>query len=218
MIRRVVGIHFSPIGGTADMTKRLTEALASRLREDSPLEITTQTYELMRMGPEKIDLDEETVAVIGVPVYVGKVPLPAVRALERFDPNGAVAVAVVSFGARTYGNALYELQHFAEAVGFKVVGAGAFSIRYGKHGIVSNTGEYAEDTGALRSFANAAAGKIRRLAGSEIEGLRIRPAPLEVAGRLPVHLTSRVSPRAAAAAQGILERICIRRKESEWYL
>lgn len=218
MIRKVVGIHFSPIGGTADMTKSLTEALADGLRKDSPLEITTQTYELLRMGPERIDLDEETVAVIGMPVYVGKVPLPAIRALEKFNPNGAVAVAAVSFGARTYGNALYELQHFAEALGFKVIGAGAFSIRYGKHGIASNTGEYMGDTGALSSFAKAAGSKIRRLAGSEIAGLKIKPAPLEVAGRLPVHLTSRVSPRAAAAAQGLLERICIRRRESEWYL
>lgn len=218
MIRRVVGIHFSPIGGTADMTKHLTEALASRLREDSPLEISTQTYELLRMGPEKIDLDEESVVVIGMPVYVGKIPLPAVRALEKFNPNGAVAVTAVSFGSRTYGNALYELQHFAEALGFKVIGAGAFSIKYGKHGIAANTGEYTGDTESLKVFAKAAGGKIRRLAGSEIAGLKIKPAPLEVAGRLPVHITSRISPRAAAAAQGVLERVCVRRRESEWFL
>lgn len=218
MIRRVVGIHFSPIGGTADMTKRLTEYLASRLREESPLEITTQTYELMRMGPGTIDLDEETVAVIGMPVYVGKVPLPAVKALEMFNPNGAVAVAAVSFGARTYGNALYELQHYTEQLGFKVVGAGAFSIRYGKHGIFSDTGTYAEDVAAMKEFSKAASAKIMRLAGSEIEGLRVRPAPLTVEGRLPVHITSRVLPRAAAAAQGVLERMCIRKRGSEWYL
>lgn len=200
------------------MTKRLTEALAAGLREDSPVEITTQTYELLRMGPEAVELDDETIAVVGMPVYVGKVPLPAVRALEKFRPNGATAIAAVSYGARTYGNALYELQHYAEAQGFKVIGAGAFSFRYGKSGILSNTGEFAGDTAALAAFVKAAARKVRRLSGSEIEGLRIKPAPLEVAGRLPVHITSRISPRAAAAAQGLLERVCIRRRESEWYL
>lgn len=218
MIRRVVGIYFSPIGGTAGMTKRLVGEIAERLSDGSPVEIATEEYELLRMGPETVDLDDETVAVVGMPVYVGKVPLPAVNALRRFRAGGAQCVAAVSFGARTYGNALYELNHYAEEQGFKVIGAGAFSVRYRKNGLRQEYGEGCGDAEAIDRFGSAAAAKIRRLAGSEIEGLRIKPAPLEVAGRLPVHLTSRISPAAAAAAQDILERICVRRRDSEWYL
>ena len=200
------------------MTQMLTEQLAEILRQDSPEDITTESYELLKMGPESVKLDDETVAVIGMPVYVGKVPLPAVSLLGKFIPNGAVAIDAVSYGARTYGNALYELQHFSENMGFKVVGAGAFSVSYnkssGRNGVTEHTG----DVKSLREFGTAAAAKIRRLAGSEIEGLRIKPAPLEVAGRLPIHRISKLSPRAAAAAQDVLERICVRRKASEWYL
>lgn len=218
MIRKIVGIHFSPIGGTASMTQKLTEELASGLRENSPVDIVTETYELLRMEPGTVDLDEETVAVIGMPVYVGKVPLPAVRLLEKFNPNGAVAAVAVSFGARSYGNALYELQHYAEEQGFKVVGAGAFSVKYDKRGLRSRCDGFDGDTDSLNEFGRAATAKIRRLAGSEIEGLRIRPAPLEVAGKLPRHLASRISPAAAVAAQNLLEKICVRRQDSEWYL
>ncbi len=218
MIRKVIGIHFSPIGGTARMTQMLTEQLAEILRQDSPVEIETETIELLGMQQTTVELDEDTVAVIGMPVYVGKVPLPAVRLLSRFKPNGAVALDAVSYGARTYGNALYELQHYTEDMGFKVIGAGAFSVDYNKSARGKGMTEHAGDVESLMSFGKAAAAKIRRLAGSEIEGLRIKPAPLEVAGQLPIHRISRVSPRAAAAAQTILERICIRHQASEWYL
>ena len=218
MIRRIVGIHFSPIGGTARMTDRLTAQLADLLKDCCPDDIRVESYELMRMGPETVDLDDETVAVIGMPVYVGKVPLPAISALRKFRPNGAAAVTAVSFGSRTFGNALYELQHFTEDQGFKVLGAGAFAVSYRKGGIGREMSEHYGDVASLTEFGTAAAAKIRRLAGTEIEELRIRPVPLEVAGRLPIHRISRLSPRAAAAAQELLERICIRRSNSEWYL
>ena len=218
MIRRIVGLHFSPIGGTASMTRRLTEELASRLGSNSPVDISTETYELLGMSSGNVDLDEETVAVIGMPVYVGKVPLPALYALQRINANGAMAVAAVSFGARSYGNALFELHHYAEEQGFKVIGAGAFSIRYNKEKDSAEGKPYTGDVEALTEFGKAAASKIIRLSGSEIEELRIRPVRLEVAGRLPMHIASRISPRAAAAAQGLLERICIRRQNSEWSL
>ena len=174
MIRRVVGIHFSPAGGTADMTDRLTDQLADIFRNCSPEMITTETYELLRLGDEAVDFDDETVAVIGMPVYVGKVPLPALYALKKIRANGSVAVAVVSYGARTYGNALYELQHHAEEQGFKVIGAGAFSVKYKRHGLRSVPGEYSGDRESVEQFGKAAAAKIRRLGGCEIEGLRIK--------------------------------------------
>ncbi len=232
MIRRVVGIHFSPVGGTARMTDRLTHQLADILKDCSPESVTTETYELLGLGDEDIILDEETVAVIGMPVYVGKVPLPALSALEKIQANGAVALAAVSYGARTYGNALYELHHFAENQGFRVIGAGAFSVRYSKKlrnrgrgarfsakgADAAGTELYSGDIRTLTEFGSAAAAKIRRLAGCDIEGLKIKPAPLEVSGRLPIHRVSRLSPRAAAAAQGVLEKVAVRRRESEWFL
>ena len=218
MIRRVVGIHFSPVGGTAGMTERLTDQLADILGEFCPEPVEKQTYELLGSDGRDIILDDETVTVIGIPVYVGKVPVPALNALSRIKANGSVAVATVSFGARTYGNALYELQHYAENQGFRVIGAGAFFFFFIRHGLSPSEETYSGDVKSVNEFGSAAAAKIRRLAGSEIEGLRIKPAPLEVSGRLPIHRISRISPRAAAAAQSFLERVAVRRRGSEWFL
>ena len=218
MIRRVVGIHFSPVGGTAGMTEMLTDQLADILGEFCPGPVEKQTYELLKSDGKDIILDDETATVIGMPVYVGKVPVPALNALSRVKANGSVAVAAVSFGARSYGNALYELQHHAENQGFRIVGAGAFSVRYTRHGLSPSGKTYSGDIKSVNEFGSAAAAKIRRLAGSEIEGLRIKPAPLEVSGRLPIHRISRISPRAAAAAQSFLERVAVRRRGSEWFL
>ena len=215
MIKRVTGVYFSPVGGTKKIAERLTAEIAACLNASCPDEITTSCVDLLVPGPVTGIFDEETVAVIGMPVYVGKVPLPAVQRLKNLAVSGCNAVIAVSYGGRSYGNALYELQHFAEEQGFKVIGAGAFSVRYGKrHGVR----ESAMDDSCIREFSKAASAKIARLAGCEIEGLRIKPAPLHVVGKLPIHRISRISPAAAAVAQGMLEKICFRRRNSEWYL
>lgn len=218
MIRKVAGIYFSPVGGTASMIETLAARIASGLNECSPEGITTESYDLLSMEDAELQFDEETIAVIGMPVYVGKAPLPGIDSLNRIRANGTMAVIAVSYGGRTYGNALYELQHHAEENGFKVIGAGAFGIRYKNRGIFHRSPAGKMDSDRMNSFCNAAAAKIRRLAGCEIDGLRIKPAPVEVAGKMPVHRISKLSPRAAAAAQGVLERLSLIHRESEWYL
>lgn len=215
MIKRVVGIYFSPIGGTATMTEELAENLAGILDSCSPEQVTCECFDLLGMDDMGMELDEESVAIIGMPVYVGKVPLTAINLLKKIKADGAITLAAVSYGARTYGNALYELQHYAENQGFKVVGAGAFSVKYKNKG--SKRQGYIDEK-AVTEFGNAAAGKIKRLAGCEIEGLRIKPAPLEVNGKLPFHGISRISTKAAALAQELLEAITTKYRESEWYL
>lgn len=218
MIRRVVGIYFSPVGGTAKMIRSLTGELAEILNDCNPDGVTSETVDLIRMGDEELELDDETIAVIGMPVYVGKVPLPALKALGRVRAGGAVAAIAVSYGGRTYGNALYELLHWTEQLGFRVVGAGAFAVKYKNHNPEGLPEDNKVDADAVRAFGGAAAAKIRRLAGCEIEGLRIRPAPVEAPGRLPVHRISRISPKAAAVAQEVIEIVSLRHKDSEWYL
>ena len=57
------------------MTERLTDQLADILGEFCPEPVEKQTYELLGSDGRDIILDDETVTVIGMPVYVGKVPL-----------------------------------------------------------------------------------------------------------------------------------------------
>ena len=218
MIRRVTGLYYSPAGGAAVMTERLAGSIRAMLDDCSPEDISLECHDLLKAQAAGVRLDEETVVVIGMPVYVGKIPLPAAEALRGIPGNGAMTLASVSYGGRSYGNALFELNSLAEDCGFRPVGAGAFLVKYIARRSKTHGSGPALDTESINDFSKAASEKIKRLMGCEIEELRIKPAPLEVNGRMPVHKISRVSPKAAAVAQKVIEKMSLLKRHSEWFL
>lgn len=218
MITKVKGLYYSPVGGTAIMTERLARNIKDMLNDCSPGDISLECHDLLKDQETGIMVDEETVVVIGMPVYVGKIPLPAAEALRKITGNGAMTLTSVSYGGRSYGNALFELTSLAEDCGFRPIGAGAFLISYMALRGSARGSAPALDIDAMSEFSKAASSKIRRLAGCEIEQLKIKPAPLEVSGRMPVHKISRISPGAAAAAQKVIERMSLLKRHSEWFL
>ena len=218
MIRKVIGIYYSPVGGTELMTETLARKIGAILDDCSPLDVAVECHDMLKDQTSSIAFDDETVAVIGMPVYVGKIPLPAAAAMRRIEGNGAMTLAVVSYGGRKYGNALFELKRLAEECGFKAIGAGAFMISYMASRGSSRSSAPAIDREAVMDFGKAASEKIKRLSGCEIEELKIRPMPVEVSGRMPIHKISRISPKAAAVAQSVFNRLSVLRRSSEWFL
>ena len=66
-----------------------------------------------------------------MPTYAGKLPnklLPYVQ--SGFAGNGALAVPVVTFGNRSFDNALAELSATLEQDGFHTIAAGTFAARH----------------------------------------------------------------------------------------
>ena len=217
MIKRVVGLHFSLLGGTAKITEQIVEEIAAQLNSNSVEKVKRECYDMLKFGTEAPEFGEETIAVIGMPTNVGKLPLPAIKMIKSLEGAGAMTVALVTYGARTYGNALYELYNYIEEQGFVVVGAGAFVAKH-KRKDDSLPRPDLQDLEAIREFSRMTAGKLNRLSGSSVDGLRIKPAPLTLAGRMPVHRVSKISPKAAAIAELALERASFGRKEPEWFL
>jgi hypothetical protein len=218
MIRKVIGIYYSPAGGTKKMTETLARKIGEILDDCSPLDVSVESFDMLNAKGESAVFDDETVAVIGMPVYVGKIPLPAAAALRNIEGNGAMTLAAVSYGGRKYGNALFELKRLAEECGFKAIGAGAFMISYMARRGSSRGSAPVIDGEAIMDFSKAASEKIKRLAGCEIEELKIKPMPVEVSGKMPVHKISRISPKAAAVAQGVFNKMSVLRRRSEWFL
>ena len=218
MIRKVIGIYYSPAGGTKKMTETLARKIGETLDDCSPLDVSVESFDMLNAKGESAVFDDETVAVIGMPVYVGKIPLPAAAALRNIEGNGAMTLAAVSYGGRKYGNALFELKRLAEECGFKAIGAGAFMISYMARRGSSRGSAPVIDGEAIMDFSKAASEKIKRLAGCEIEELKIKPMPVEVSGKMPVHKISRISPKAAAVAQGVFNKMSVLRRRSEWFL
>jgi ferredoxin len=168
-------VYFSPTG----TTKRVLEAIAQGLEAESieHLDLTppeAKTGEIVEMdGP---------LAIIGVPVYAGRVPLEAIRRLQRLRGRATPAVVVVLYGNRAYEDALLELRDLATGLGFTPLAAGAF---IGEHSYASETAPIAsgrpdhDDLKKAREFASMIQRKLEKLHG--LHGI----PPLIVPGRFP---------------------------------
>lgn len=75
---------------------------------------------------ENITFAENSVVIIGVPVYSGRIPAEASRQLKNVNGIHSKAVLVAVYGNRHYDDALVELQDISEKQGFDTVCAAAF--------------------------------------------------------------------------------------------
>lgn len=80
----------------------------------------------LTLSAAEVDVPAETLAVIAVPVYGGRVAPLALERLQGVRASGAPVVLVVVYGNRAYEKALVELDGFASAQGFKVIAGGTF--------------------------------------------------------------------------------------------
>lgn len=113
-------IYFSPTGTTRKITCAIAEGLATERLDHHGL-----TYALASTGRE-ITYIVDGVAVIGVPVYAGRVPVTCLERLASYRAEGVPAVLAALYGNREFEDALVELRDVAIAQGFNVIAAGAF--------------------------------------------------------------------------------------------
>ena len=168
-------ISFSPTG----TTRKVLEGIAAGL--------DVQTVERLDLTPASArtlprrDLDD-TLALIGAPVYAGRVPIQAAEALRNVKTPGAPAILVVVYGNRAYEDALLELKTIVAEAGFRPVAAAAF---VGEHSFSTQEIPIAwgrpdkEDLEKARSFGD----RIHRM----LENGRLRAdlSALNVPGNLP---------------------------------
>ena len=122
-MEKIWAMSYSATGNTDKTVRTIAEELAAKL--GLPLERVSFTKPSER--EKEYSFTENDLVVIGTPTYAGKMPnklLPDFQ--SRFHGNGALAVAVVTFGNRNYDNSLAELCAVLEGDGFHTVAAGAF--------------------------------------------------------------------------------------------
>ena len=126
-ITKVWALCYSATGMTDKLTSAVAEAAAKKLGvpvESIPFTRPAQREKAYAFGPGDL-------VVVGSPTYAGKMPnkiMPDYK--EKLTANGAAAVAVVTFGNRSYDNSLAELTAILTANGFAVVAGGAFVCRH----------------------------------------------------------------------------------------
>lgn len=149
VIKQVLGICFSPTGGTQKIVATAVRALAERW--SVPYQMISYTTPAER---EKITaIPSDALVVWGTPVYAGRIPnktLPFVDAFIRGDGNPLIAIAV--FGGRHYDNTLSEMVLKARQGGLRPIGAAAMVCRHVFSKTLSKSRPTEDDLQQLRDF------------------------------------------------------------------
>jgi len=167
-------IYFSPTG----TTRRVLEAIASSLEPSTLARIDLTPPDAL---PDGVTVSEG-IALIGVPVYAGRVPAIAVERLRRVRGDRIPVVLVVVYGNRAYDDALLELGDMVAGAGFLPVAGGAF---IGEHSFstealpIAPGRPDADDLRRAGDFGRSVRLKLQSLAGIEA------PAPPYLPGHYP---------------------------------
>ncbi|MBQ6735796.1 MAG: EFR1 family ferrodoxin [Lachnospiraceae bacterium] len=115
-------VSFSPAG----KTKKVVSHFANLLGEALALPVKEDSFTLPAERERVRSYGEDDLVVFGVPTYAGRIPnkaLPFVQ--ELFRAECTKTVAIVTFGNRSFDNALAELVYELKNNGFHVIGAAA---------------------------------------------------------------------------------------------
>ncbi len=110
-------IYFSPTGTTRKTVTAIAQGLGTG-------KVVHHDLTRVREGIE-LALDEG-IAVIGFPVYAGRVPELFLQRIERLQGAGVPAVVVAIYGNRAFEDALLEMADVCRAKGLTVTAAAAF--------------------------------------------------------------------------------------------
>jgi len=121
-------IYFSPTRTTRKVLEGIARGLGiGTVRHVDLTSPEAKTLKLAEMHDE--------LAIMGSPVYSGRLPADAASRMRRLKGNEIPAVIVVVYGNRAYDDALLELRDLAREAGFKPIAGGAF---IGEHSFSNN--------------------------------------------------------------------------------
>lgn len=156
-IRQATGIYFSPTGHS----KKAVLAILSQFcvyREE--LDLTAA-----RRRPDYCFCEDE-LAIVGSPVYSGRLPELAVKRFRRLKGHNTPALILVTYGSRAFEDALVELEDVMQEQGFLPMAAAAV---VAGHNIVPKIAEGRPDKAdldKLKQFSARCADAIRNLPGA----------------------------------------------------
>jgi ferredoxin len=168
-------IYFSPTQTTQKIVQGIAQGIPFDQIEHFDL---TQPDAETRVFPEI----NQGLTILATPVYAGRVPIVAVRRLQRIKAQGAPVLVVVVYGNREFEDALLELKNIAIDQGFIPVAAGAF---IGEHSY--STAELPIANGRPDEADLKKARELGETVFKKLKSLSIidEKAPLEVPGNFP---------------------------------
>jgi Pyruvate/2-oxoacid:ferredoxin oxidoreductase delta subunit len=122
--KRIGVLYFSP----TNTTKKICEAIAFGMGVKDPilLNITIHDFRSKLVSNPNGILDNIDHLIIGAPVYSGKLPIQVIECLKSLSGKETKCTAVVVYGNREYGIALYQMVEILTNNNFNVLAAGTF--------------------------------------------------------------------------------------------
>lgn len=127
-------VCFSPTG----TTRTIIQCIASSIGYSS-----SELIDITKPDARKqlLHTTDKDLLIVGMPVYMGRVPSIATEWLQTIRADNTAVVCVVVYGNRTYGNALLELKDILVKCGCKPIAEAAY---IGEHSFSTNKTPIAE--------------------------------------------------------------------------
>lgn len=158
-IMQIYAVYFSPTGTTQKITEYVARQIAAGLRAEFAGRVDLTRKEAR--DQERI-FGAQDMAVIGLPVYAGRVPNVLLPCLHSLQGSGAKAVCISVYGNRHYDDALLEFTDLMQENGFGVIGAGAFVGEHSFSAALAAGRPDDADMEVARDFADRLIDKIER--------------------------------------------------------
>lgn len=156
--RDIQHFYFSATG----TTKKIVQEVGRHFGMES------NQHDLLRAPLSGVEtLPADSLAIIGMPVYCGRIPAHCAEMLAKLKGTNTPAIAVVVYGNRDFDDALLELTEILTGNGFLVFGAGAF---VAQHSIVPRVAENRPDESDLvkiEEFSRQCGEKLYQMTGAE---------------------------------------------------
>ncbi len=121
-IKRIWAVYFSPTGGT----QNATVSVATQLGRMLDIEVAVIDFTTPEHRQETYFFHNDELVVFGMPVYAGRIPNKILPFIESgFQGNNTGLIPIVSYGNRSFGDALMELKEVLGERGFCALGAAA---------------------------------------------------------------------------------------------
>ena len=174
-IENVWAVYFSPTGTTGRVVEEAAKVMADELK----VALRTFDFTLPDNRRDTIGFTKADLVIFGTPVYAGRVPNKTLPEIQRiFEGGDALAVPLVTFGNRSYDNALIELRNELESRGFHTVAGGAFVAEHAFSNKLAEGRPNEADLHMIRAFAKDIVAKVAAM--KEI------PPPIPVKGTEPI--------------------------------
>ncbi len=159
-------VYFSPTGTTRKIVRAISEGCG--------LPVDEFDFTRLATAPKTPVFTQNDLTIIGLPVYMGRIPSPALPYLHSLKAEGSPCVATGVYGNRAFDDCLVELEDIARERGFLPVAAGAF---LGEHSITNALATGRPDADDLALAKDFGARIAKKLAAAEAANAAVPALP-----------------------------------------